>query len=178
MIAITGTASSWFEPIRQRAAPASAALLLALAPVSGEAQVRLEGTAPGRPSVLAEVVPGSLVRQADAVSLRISVEIPRQHHGYLDRGDDGFFIPFTFSFPDIEGTEARVEATAVPPGARDDKVRAQVLRGRGEFAFRLGPASGLGTQATALLRYQICDDMTERCYPPARLTIPIVLSPP
>ena len=175
---ITGKRSSWFRRVRAKAAPAPAALVLLLAATPGEAQVRVEGAGRGRPSVFAEVVPGSLVRHADAVSLRILVEVPRQHHGYLDKGDDGFLIPFAFSFPDFEGTGVRVDMTVAPPGARDDQVRAQVLRGRGEFAFRFAPAPDPGSQATALLRYQICDDVTQRCYPPTRLTIPIVLSPP
>ena len=140
--------------------------------------MRVEGAGRGRPSVSAEVVPGSIVRRADAVSLRISVEVPSEHHGYLDKGDDGFLIPFTFSFPGLEATGVRVEMTDAPPGVRDDQVRAQVLRGRGEFAFRLAPAPDPGSEAAALLRYQICDDVTQRCYPPGRLTIPVVPGAP
>lgn len=173
-----GAASSWCRWIRARIAPAQAALVLIFAAVPGEAQVRVQGAGSGRPSVSAEVVRGSLVPQADAVSFRISVEVPRQHHGYLDRGDDGFFIPFAFSFPDLEGTGIRVEMTAAPSGARDDEVRAQVLRGRGEFAFRLAPAPDHGGEVAAYLRYQICDDVTRRCYPPGRLGIPVVIGPP
>lgn len=168
-------ASSWLGRIRGTAAPTLAALLLFLTAVTGQAQIRLDGPARGRPSVSAEVVPGSLVWGADALSLRISVEVPQQHHGYLDKGDDGFFIPFSFSFPDFEGTGVGVEMTAIPAGTRDDGVGAQVLRGQGEFGFRLVPAPRSGTETTARLRYQICDDVTQRCYPPARLPIPIVL---
>lgn len=175
---IRGVASLWLGQIRGKAATTLAALLPVLTGVPVEAQIRLDGPAPGRPSVSAEMVPGSVVRRGDALSLRISVEVPSEHHGYIDKGDDGFFIPLSFSFPDFEGTDIVVEMTGAPDGTRDDGVRAQVLRGRGEFGFLLVPPPRSDTDATAVLRYQICSDVTERCYPPARLTIPIGLSRP
>src|SRR5919201_1009968 len=33
--------------------------------------------------------------------LRIAVQIPPNHHGYLDTGDEGFFIPLSFTFPSL-----------------------------------------------------------------------------
>lgn len=172
---IRGAVSSWFGRIRGKAAPMFAALVPILTAMPVQGQVRLVGPGPGRPSVSAEVVPGSIVRRADALSLRISVEVPREHHGYIDRGDDGFFIPLSFSFPDFEGTDIVVETTRAPAGTRDDGVRAQVLRGRGEFGFLLTPAPGPDTEAIAILRYQVCNDLTQLCFPPARLPIPMVL---
>ena len=136
-----------------------------------EAQVR--GRGQGRPSVTAEVVPGSLTRIAEELSFRIAVEVPAGHHGYVDKGDDGFFIPFSFSFPGLEETGVVVEMISAPPGVRDDKARAQVLRGRADFAFRLVPAPQPDAGATAGLRYQICNDVTGICYPPRVLRIPV-----
>ena len=169
-----GAVSLWFGQLRGKAALTLGGLLPVLMAVPVQAQIRLDGPGPGRPSVSAEVVPESIVRREDAVSFRISVEVPSEHHGYIDRGDDGFFIPFSFSFPDFEGTEVEVEMTAAPAGTRDDGVGAQVLRGRAEFGFQLLPAPRSDAVATASLRYQICNDVTQRCYPPARLPIPIV----
>ena len=127
----------------------------------------------GRPSVVTEVVEGSLARSTEELSFRIAVQVPAGHHGYIDKGDDGFLIPFSFSFPGLEGTDVVVEMTSAPPGVRDDKVRAQVLRGHGVFAFRLAPAPQLTADATAGLRYQICSDVTGICYPPKALRIPV-----
>ena len=135
-----------------------------------EAQVRRGG----RPTVAAEVVAGSLERSTGELSFRIAVEVPAGHHGYIDKGDDGFLIPFSFSFPDLEETGV-VEMTSAPPGVRDNKVRAQVLRGRGDFAFRLVPAPPPAADATAGLRYQICNDLTGICYPPGMLRIPVAV---
>jgi hypothetical protein len=126
----------------------------------------------GRPTVVAEVVAGSLARSTGELSFRIAVEVPAGHHGYIDKGDDGFLIPFSFSFPDLEETGV-VEMTSAPRGVRDKKVRAQVLRGRGDFAFRLVPAPRPASGATASLRYQICNDVTGICYPPTVLRIPV-----
>ncbi len=173
---------SWAQvrpPSLARIRPTQTLLPLLLAAIIltvevGHAQVSGSRAGPRRPSMAAELVPGSLVRRPDALSFRVSVEVPGEHHGYLDKGDDGFFIPFSFSFPDLDGTEIGVEMTLAPPGTRDDRVKAQVLRGREEFGFELVPGPGPGTGVTAMLRYQICNDVTDRCYPPARLAIPIV----
>jgi hypothetical protein len=135
-----------------------------------EAQARRGGR--GRPTLTAEVVAGSLERSTEALSFRIAVEVPAGHHGYIDQGDDGFLIPFSFSFPELEETGV-VEMTTAPRGVRDDKIRAQVLRGHGDFAFRLVPAPRPAAGATARLRYQICNDVTGICYPPAVLRIPV-----
>ena len=122
-----------------------------------------------RPSVVAEVVAGSLVRSTEELSFRIAVEVPAGHHGYIDKGDDGFFIPLSFSFPGLEETGIVVEMTSAPLGVRDEKVRAQVLRGRADFVFRLAPAPPPAAGTTASLRYQICNDVTGICYPPTVL---------
>ena len=164
---------SRIRPIQTLVPLMFAAIILTAEPV--QAQVPGSRTGPRRPSIAAEVVPGSLVRRADALSFRVSVEVPSEHHGYLDKGDDGFFIPFSFSFPDLDGTDVGVEMTSAPSGTRDDRVGAQVLRGRGEFAFELVPGPEPGAGVTAMLRYQICNDVTDRCYPPVRLPIPIVI---
>ena len=107
------------------------------------------------------------------MTFRIAVEVPEGHHGYIDKGDDGFLIPFSFSFLGLEETGHVVEMTSAPLGVRDDKVRAQVLRGHVDFAFRLLPAPQPATDVTAGLRYQICNDVTGICYPPMLLHIPV-----
>ena len=70
-------------------------------------------------------------------TLRIAVMIPPNHHGYLDTGDDGLFIPLTFAFPSLEEQGAHVIMQSHPAGERDEIVHATVLRGSGEFAFRI-----------------------------------------
>ena len=147
------------------------AVLWPAEPVEAQARGRRGGQGP--PSVAAQMIPGSISRGTEELSLRIAVEVPAGHHGYIDKGDDGFFIPFSFSFPDIEETGVVVEMTSAPPGVRADKVRARVFRGRADFAFRLVPAPRPGALLEAGLRYQICNDATGICYPPKVLRIPV-----
>ncbi len=111
------------------------------------------------------------------MAFTVAVRIPAGHHGYVDRGDEGFYIPFSFSFPGL--SESGVESAVVsrPEGVRDDEVKAFVLRGRGEFGLELSPAEKLSgmDEVEASLRYQICNDLTGVCYPPRRLTIEVPL---
>ena len=69
---------------------------------SVEAQARGRRGVKGPPSVVAELVAGSLARSTEELTFRITVEVPAGHHGYIDRGDDGFFIPFSFSLETIK----------------------------------------------------------------------------
>lgn len=105
--------------------------------------------------------------------IRLVVEIPPHHHGYLDTGDEGFFIPLSFTFPSLteQGVQAVMESH--PAGERDEVVRATILRGRGEFVFRLAAPHTVVTTATLplLFRYQICNDLTRICYPPQEVAI-------
>ena len=155
----------------RHAKPIQAVICLVVGAVLWPAEtVEAQARRGGRPTVAAEVVAGSLARSTGELSFRIAVEVPAGHHGYIDKGDDGFLIPFSFSFPDLEETGV-VEMTSAPRGVRDNKVRAQVLRGRGDFAFRFVPAPPPAADATAGLRYQICNDLTGICYPPMSLRI-------
>lgn len=140
-----------------------------------EAQGRLGGSQ--APTVDATLVGGRAHVDGDAVTFRISVTVPPEHHGYVDKGDDGFYIPFAFTFPALEAAGAESTLLERPQGVRDDKVKAFVLRGRGEFEFALRPPEALRTidELDASLRYQVCNDRTGICYPPRRLTLKVPL---
>jgi thioredoxin:protein disulfide reductase len=109
-----------------------------------------------------------------AYTLRLAVQIPAHHHGYLDTGDEGFFIPLTFAFPSLEEQGAQVVMLSHPVGERDEIVHATVLRGSGEFTFRVKttrmPSPSVGALPLTF-RYQICNDVTKLCYPPQELTV-------
>lgn len=109
-------------------------------------------------------------------NVRLAVEIPPDHHGYLDKGDEGFYFPFTFTFSPLEEYEAHVTPVSRPPGVRDEKAQATVLRGQGEFVFRLESAKAswpAEAVMSATLHYQICNDLTNICYPPRTTDVPI-----
>ena len=143
---------------------------------AANAQAR-RGAAAG-PAVEAELVDGRVHRNDDAVTFRVAVLIPPGHHGYVDRGDDGFYIPFTFTIPALEEARAELTELARPQGVRDEKVNAFVLRGRGEFEFGLRPVAALSAinELEVTLRYQVWNDRTGICYPPTRVSIRVPLT--
>jgi thioredoxin:protein disulfide reductase len=108
-----------------------------------------------------------------ATIAHITVEIPADHHGYLDSGDEGLLIPLAFTF-DHSGIEAQ-EITR-PQGTRDEQAHAMVLRGQGEFAFRLHLSDTALDSPHAKLHYQICNDSTNICYPPRTVQVPLQLA--
>jgi thiol:disulfide interchange protein DsbD len=121
-----------------------------------------------------------LPSDTEAYILRLAVQLPANHHGYLDAGDEGLFIPLTFTFPSLEEQGAQVVMLSHPVGERDAMVHATVLRGSGEFAFRVKTTRmafpSVGTLPLTF-RYQICNDVTKLCYPPQELTVSLP-SPP
>ncbi len=111
-----------------------------------------------------------------AGTFRIAVYVPPDHHGYLDTGDEGLYIPLTFTFAPIEARGGRVVMLSRPEGTRDDQAGATVLRGEGAFVFRLetdSTALSTGRVVPATLRAQICNDITNICYPPRITAIPL-----
>lgn len=108
-----------------------------------------------------------------AAITRITVEIPADHHGYLDSGDEGLLIPLAFSFdsPTVEAQEI-----SRPQGTRDEQAHATVLRGQGEFAFQLAFTGTIPEASHAKLRYQICNDVTNICYPSRTVQVPLQLA--
>jgi len=105
-----------------------------------EAQLPWDRQLPQVPEVKAQMVGPALAAGASGpTTLRLAVEIPPNHHGYLDEGDDGVLIPVAFTFPAFVERGVQVVMLSHPMGIRDAKVRATVFRGTGEFVFRLDP---------------------------------------
>ena len=103
-----------------------------------EAQLPWDRQLPQVPEVKAQMVaPPLAVGASGPTTLRLAVEIPPNHHGYLDAGDDGLLIPLAFTFPALSSAGFRSSCCRIPLGVRDVQVRATVLRGAGEFVFRL-----------------------------------------
>lgn len=156
--------------------------LLSLLCIALPATAQISFTNPPQqpPAVQARSVEATLPSDTTQTGiLRIVVHIPSEHHGYLDKGDDGLFIPLAFTFAPFEERGMRVTPQSRPQGTRDDKTGVTVIRGQGEFVFHLTTnQSGLptGTVLPATLRYQICNDTTNICYPPRTTEIPVSLT--
>lgn len=140
-----------------------------------EAQLSLDDALPGIPEVVVQGRGFTVDEQAGLTTFRVDVHVPADHHGYLDRGDEGLFIPLAFAFDSLEERGFRVVEVSRPAGIRDDIVHATVLRDSGAFEFRLeAPDDTLPVGIfSATLRHQICNDVTNICYPPKTTSFPL-----
>jgi thiol:disulfide interchange protein DsbD len=141
--------------------------------LAASAQAQLQSTSPLAPPEVRAWSKPLEKNASDATIVRITVDIPADHHGYLDSGDEGLLIPLAFTFDD-PGIEA--QEISRPQGTRDEQAHATVLRGQGEFAFQLAVSGSVPDTPHAKLRYQICNDITNICYPPQTVQVPLQLA--
>ncbi|MFI3195946.1 MAG: cytochrome c biogenesis protein CcdA [Methylococcaceae bacterium] len=107
----------------------------------------------------------------------LSLNIPDQHHAYLDKGADNLYIPVNV---ELANTSAGVTIKQLvnPNGVYDDDVKATVLRGQGDFALNLtaNPHQPPAAQAISLaVKYQLCNDQTHECFRPKTAAIEVTL---
>ena len=109
--------------------------------------------------------------------LLIRVNVPKDHHAYLDKGDLGVLIPVSVDVDALRQAGIAVRQTGAPSGERDDQIRATIFRGDGVFDFELNGTSQL---AEGTARYpvtvtsQLCREKAPRiCYAPSRQTVEI-----
>lgn len=136
----------------------------------------LENAFPDVPDVVAQGRGLSVEERTGAVAFRVEVLIPTDHHAYLDKGDEGLYIPLAFDFDSLRQRGLVVTEVARPAGTRDDLVHATVLRDGGVFEFRLEATDDRGVPAgtfNGILRHQICNDVTNICYPPKAIHFPL-----
>lgn len=110
---------------------------------------------------------------------KLSFTIPKDHHAYLDQGDENSYIPITL---DPEGKLAashlKIAILQKPDGVRDDAVKATVLRDEGDFIFTLSPLNTKLVNSNAVdmdVNYQLCNDITHNCFRPQTLQVNLTL---
>ena len=99
----------------------------------------------------------------------LTLEIPKDHHAYLDAGDDHIYIPIALDPQNkLTATGLAVTKFEKPAGVYDSLVKATVLRDKGEF--NVGIQQGLtplnSATTTLEVNYQICNEITHVCYRP------------
>lgn len=111
----------------------------------------------------------------------LNFTVPKDHHAYLDEGDEHIYLPVTLD-PDAKLAGAGLKVTKLdkPEGVYDSLVKAKVLRGQGDFTLWLdeigGNANPQPLKAVNLaVRYQLCNEVTNVCYRPqvAKLDLPL-----
>ncbi|GIX41154.1 MAG: hypothetical protein KatS3mg129_0887 [Leptospiraceae bacterium] len=119
-----------------------------------------------------DIIPEPKIKaQVENDILKVIIQLPKNHHAYLDKGKDGMLIPITFDWSDfIEKNILSQEPTLItkPKGEYDDEVKATVLRGDGIFEFQL-PDSLLSEtlkKGNLKIKIQICNETSGICYRP------------
>lgn len=126
-----------------------------------------------------KTAPPQVALQAKLLSdqrLQVGVAVPKEHHIYLDQGVEGNLLPISFDWrPHIEKRLLLQEPrlAAAPPGQKDEKVKATVLRGEGNFLFEAAGLERLSGKELRV-RIQICDEIRGICFRPEWKEVPIL----
>jgi thioredoxin:protein disulfide reductase len=110
---------------------------------------------------------------------RLSLTVPKDHHAYLDTGDENIYIPVTVD-PDskLAASGLSISKLQKPAGVHDSLVKANVLRDQGDFTLELAQtgagASGLGSTDLELT-YQLCNELTNVCFRPQTTQVGLAL---
>ncbi|NOS74053.1 MAG: DUF255 domain-containing protein [Methyloglobulus sp.] len=111
---------------------------------------------------------------------RLTLTVPKDHHAYLDTGDDNIYIPVTVD-PNskLVASGLTISKLEKPAGVHDSLVKANVLRDKGDFTLELaqtGSKPAIVNSASLELTYQLCNELTNVCFRPqttqADLTLP------
>lgn len=129
----------------------------------------------------AQLALSSLTPSEWPAQYRITINVPQDHHAYLNAGDENIYIPVSFDLDaQLPTMGLRIQSLQTPAGNYDDLVKAQVLRGQGEFSFSLIQTGDkpIKQQQQALdVKYQLCNDLTHVCYRPQTVILELPLPP-
>lgn len=101
---------------------------------------------------------------------RLSLTVPKDHHAYLDTGDENIYIPVTVD-PNskLAASGLTISKLQKPAGVHDSLVKANVLRDKGDFTLELaqtGSKPAIVNSASLELTYQLCNELTNVCFRP------------
>jgi len=110
---------------------------------------------------------------------RLTLIVPKDHHAYLDAGDENAYIPVTVD-PDskLAASGLTINKLQKPAGIHDSLVKAQVLRDKGDFTLELaqtGSKPAIVNSANLELTYQLCNELTNVCFRPQTTHVDLAL---
>lgn len=113
----------------------------------------------------------------------ISLDVPADHHAYLNAGDDNIYIPVAIDPKHALASEGlAIDKLEAPAGVYDAEVKAQVLRGLGDFKLWLRRDNTAGATPKAKLAlnvsYQLCNEITHVCFRPQTGSVELLLPTP
>ncbi len=103
--------------------------------------------------------------------INIKIQIPRDHHAYLDSGKDNNLIPIQFDWNEfLQKKILPKEPNLIvsPEGEWDTEVQATVLRNTGMYEFQIDKNLNKDKLKEAYLKIkiQICNEISGICYRP------------
>ena len=113
---------------------------------------------------------------------RLSLAVPKDHHAYLDKGDENIYLPVEID-PEqkLAAAQLKIVNLQSPVGMYDNKVEATVLRDQGDFLLSVAP---LGSEPANIktivlgVNYQLCNDITHVCFRPQTTQVEFTLPTP
>ncbi|NOT11505.1 MAG: DUF255 domain-containing protein [Methylococcaceae bacterium] len=110
---------------------------------------------------------------------RLTLTVPKDHHAYLDTGDENIYIPVTID-PNskLAASGLALSKLEKPSGVHDDLVKANVLRDNGDFNLEIAETGKKSTnlKSTDLeITYQLCNELTNVCFRPQNTSVNLVL---
>lgn len=96
----------------------------------------------------------------------VSLTIPKNHHAYLDKGEEGIYIPISLELEEKSVGDFVIQNLQKPAGIVDSSVKATVLRDQGEFSFKLAQKTKSSQTPQLNVKYQLCDEETHVCFRP------------
>lgn len=118
-----------------------------------------------------EVLPDAKISHSlEDTKLFFKIEIPKDHHAYLDSGKENNLIPIQFDWQDLIQKQILKEEPkllAKPIGEYDKEVQATVLRNIGEYTFQITNEEKEKIKNQIVqIKIQICNEVTGICYRP------------
>lgn len=110
---------------------------------------------------------------------RLTLTVPKDHHAYLDAGEENAYIPVTID-PDsrLAASGLSINKLQKPTGEHDSLVKATVLRDKGNFTLELAQTGTIPANAATVnleLTYQLCNDLTHVCFRPQTAQMDLTL---
>jgi thioredoxin:protein disulfide reductase len=110
---------------------------------------------------------------------KLALTVPKDHHAYLDTGDENIYIPVTID-PNakLAASGLTINKLVKPTGVHDSLVKANVLRDKGDFTLELTQAGSKPAtlKATDLeVTYQLCNELTNVCFRPQTTQVNLAL---
>ncbi len=110
---------------------------------------------------------------------RLTLNVPNDHHAYLDKGDENIYIPVSVDPKDkLAALQLKVANLQKPEGVYDGDVKAKVLRGQGDFVVSLASLSSgklIANPVAVDINYQLCNDITHVCFRPQTAQVNLAL---